>query len=496
MQVRNHHLFPAHLGTKNGHLLMDNHDLVELTREHGSPLFVFSERRLLDNASGFLKAAKAGHSKAQVFFASKACSNLHVLRAIRSQGVGIEVNSGGELWKARSVGFAPQEIVFNGVAKTVDELSAAISFGIKTINVESAFELQRIADVSAGLGTKATVALRAVPGIGGGATAGIQTGNATSKFGMTEPELQIAISIALANPKSIDLAGMHMHIGSQVSEISAFETGVEFVAQKAKEIAARLGKPLRQLNLGGGYPIDYAHLASGSNLDEATKLKAFSIQISAAEMVTQVAALAARRFGTDVEIHFEPGRSLVGDAAVLISCVENERMRGAVPWLYLDAGYNLLIDAAAVCWYYHMLNVSRMNAEPDKAFRIVGPLCDSADCFFDVEGEYLWKSVSKNLEHLPPETLAALKRDIIRLPETRNLPSETVAGDFIALLDTGAYSLGEMFQYCGRQRAKAIMISKQDRIVVLRERDRTEDLIDRAEIVVSTSIMGNNSYQN
>lgn len=475
------HRLPPHLGVAGGHLTVDGHDVVALAAEHGSPLFVYSERRVADNAGGFLRAARGGHPRANVFFASKACSNLHVLRVILGEGLGVEVNSGGELWKALAAGFQPRNIVFNGVAKTVDELRAAIDHGIKAINVESAFELQRIADVAGSLGRRATVALRLVPGIGGSVTAGLQTGNASSKFGMTEPEFHAALAIARAHPQDLDVAGMHLHIGSQVAGAGEFAAAVAFTARMSREIGAALGARLRLLNLGGGYPIDYAHLHSGDNRGNSDALRSFVAEDTAVSMVGAVAAQAAREIGTETEILFEPGRALVADTAVLLTRIENTRMRGDLPWLYLDAGYNLLIDAAAVRWYYHMVNAERMDAPADRAYRVVGPLCDSADCFFDVEGEYLWKSLSSRLSALPAEAREELRAQIVRLPETRNLPAATTPGDLVALLDTGAYAMGEMFQYCGRLRAKAIMVNRQGGVTVLRERDQPVDLIGPAE---------------
>jgi diaminopimelate decarboxylase len=481
MATHARHRLPPHLGIERGHLTIDGRDTVALAAQHGSPLFVFSERRVAANAGSFLQAARSGHPRAGVFFASKACSNLHVLRVILAQGLGVEVNSGGELWKARLAGFAPQAIVFNGVAKTVAELSEAITAGIKAVNVDSAFELQRIVEVAGNLGRRAAVALRLVPGIDGGATAGIQTGSANSKFGMTKAEFQAALATARAHPEMIDVVGMHLHIGSQVSEAADFAASVDFTVQTSREIGAFLGRPLRHLNLGGGYPVDYAHLDPGSLRPPADALRSFAAENAAAPMVGQVAARAARALGNETEILFEPGRALVSDAAILLSRIENTRQRGGASWLYLDAGYNLLIDSAAVRWYYHMVNAGRMDAAADTAFRMVGPLCDSADCFFDVEGEHLWKAISHRVASLPPEALADLRAKIVRLPETRDLPAATMPGDLIALLDTGAYALGEMFQYCGRQRAKAIMIDGQGKIVTVRDRDERDDLIDRAE---------------
>lgn len=484
MTLHGQHRLPPHLTAAGPHLALDGHDLVVLAAEHGSPLFVFSERRLTANARNMLAAAQAGHKRARIFFASKACSNLHVIKALRGQGLNIEVNSGGELWKALSAGYRPDEIIFNGVAKTVAEIEQAVRHGIQAINVDSAFELSRIAEVASALGKTARVSLRVVPGIGGGATAGIQTGSENSKFGMGQVELRQALDIAKANAAAIDVAGMHLHIGSQVLDVPDFLESVQFTARQAGEIAAALGKPLRHLNLGGGYPTNYVHRHPGANAGRDFDYTPYTAQKSADAMLGEVAAAAGRTLAPDAEIFFEPGRSLVADCALLLTRIENVKRRAETDWLFLDAGYNLLLDAAAVRWYYHMISASRIDAAPDTSFRVVGPLCDSADCFFDVEGEYLWKDLSTTLAGLSGvtrEVLAAIKAKIVRLPETRALPAASRPGDIVALLDTGAYTLEEMFQYCGRQRAKAVMIGTDDRLVTLRERDRPDDLVDSAE---------------
>src|SRR5262249_12966309 len=161
--------------------------------------------------------------------------------------------------------------------------------------------------------------LRLVPGIGGGATIGIQTGNATSKFGMTAPELQDALAVARAHAGFLDVAGMHLHIGSPVSGAGDFVTSVGFTAMISPEIGVALDTPLRQLNRGGGYPVDYAHLQPGSN---QAGLGSFAAEQDAASMVGIVAAAAARELGTATEIMFEPGRSLVADTALLLTRVE------------------------------------------------------------------------------------------------------------------------------------------------------------------------------
>ncbi len=484
MSLHPQYALPPFLTADKAELALDGHNLARLAQDHGTPLFVFSGRRLTHNARAMLAAAKTGHARARVFFASKACSNLHIIKMFREEGLNIEVNSGGEMWKAFSAGYRPDEIVFNGVAKSVAEIEQAVSHGIQAINVDSAFELTRIAEVAKRLGKKARVSLRVVPGIGGGATAGIQTGSEKSKFGMSQAELAQALATARAHPDAIDVAGMHLHIGSQVLDLPDFLESVSFTARQAGEIAATLGRPLSHLNLGGGYPINYVHRRVGANEGRDFDYTAYSAAETAASMLGKVAAAAAREIGSQAEIFFEPGRAMVADCGLLLTRIENTKRRGVLPWLYLDAGYNLLLDSAAVRWYYHMVNASRMDEAADAEFRVVGPLCDSADCFFDVEGEYLWADLEAKLGGLSgvtPELMAELKAKIVRLPKTRSLPAASQPGDLVALLDTGAYSLEEMFQYCGRQRAKAVMIGTDDAIVTLRDRDRPEDLVDAAE---------------
>ncbi|MDP9138141.1 MAG: diaminopimelate decarboxylase [Pseudomonadota bacterium] len=462
-----------HLGRDGDRLTMDGVDLVELAEREGTALFVFSERRLRDNASRFLAAARAGHPRAVVCYASKACSNVHVLRILHSEGLAIEVNSGGEIYKAQVAGFLPAEMVFNGVAKSAEELAVAIDLDIKAINVDSVFELRRIGDVARARKRRAAVSLRLVPGVAGGATPGIQTGSESSKFGMNAAELEEALGVVEGAGAAIEVVGLHVHIGSQVAELEAYRQAVAFAAGQVRRLAARLGRPLAHVNLGGGYPIPYVHGQAGRN-----EIDHFGAPMAAAAMVQEVATRAAAEIGGATEILFEPGRAIVGDAAVLLSRVESEKRRGSERWLYLDAGYNLLLDTAAVRWHYHMVTANRMNEATSAAFRVMGPLCDSADCFFDVEGEHLLERLLQRLPQLDETAQEELRAEVVRLPATRALPEATGPGDLVALLDVGAYSLEEMFQYCGRARAAAVVIRADGSVGRLRRRDRPEDLTE------------------
>ncbi|MDY0883649.1 diaminopimelate decarboxylase family protein [Dongia soli] len=467
-------ILPAGFDERDTHLTFDGHDLVALGQEHGTPLFVFSERQLRHNASSFLAGARAGHQRARVFYASKACSNRRVLEIFHEDGLDIEVNSGGELYKAQRAGYAPRQIVFNGVAKSASEIDHAIALDIQAINVDAVYELRRIGERARAAGRKARVSLRLVPGIAGGATPGIQTGSATSKFGMTQDEFAEALAWLKKAGDAVDVVGIHLHIGSQVDDTEAYLRSVSFAAEQAKRVQQQLGAALSHVNLGGGYPIDYSHQPAGSN-----EFGQYGAMRKAEAMVSDVAATARKLIGTEVELLFEPGRAMVGNAALLLTTIESCRQRGGHPWIYLDAGYNLMIDAAAVRWYYHMVNAGRAQASEMADFRVVGPLCDSADCFFDVEGEYLFKKVLSRLPDLTPAQQEELRSDIIRLPATRRLPAATIPGDIVALLDVGAYTLEEMFQYCGRQRAAAVMLTLEGNVVPMLARDENADLVSQ-----------------
>jgi diaminopimelate decarboxylase len=459
----------AGYGVQGGHLTLDGRDLVALAEEFGSPLFLFSERRLRANAAAFLAAARGGHPRSTVCYASKACSNVNILRILRSEGLAIEVNSGGELFKALKAGFAPAEIVFNGVSKSTHELEWSIELGIKAINVDSVFELERIAAIASAKGLRARVSLRLVPSLTGGAVASIQTGNAKTKFGMTPQDLPAVLRLLADHPAALDPVGIHLHIGSQIAETAPFLGAVEFAGGEARRLAAAIGRPFEHVNLGGGYPVDYRRRRGNDAL-----MDRYGAPDRAASMVAGVAAAMHRQLGGETELLFEPGRSIVGDTAVLLTRVENQKHRGEQPWIFLDAGYNLLLDAAVVRWYFHMASASRANETALTEFRVVGPLCDSADCFYDVEGEYLLPKLQKRLGGELDEGLAA---EILHLPPTRQLPAATAPGDLVAIFDVGAYTLSEMFAYCGRPRAAALLIGQDGRISQLRRRDSYEDLL-------------------
>lgn len=458
------------LEPRGPHLAMDGRDLVELARERGTPLYVYSESRLIDNARRMTAACAAADSRVTICYAAKACAAEPVLRLLRAEGVAIEVNSGGELFKAGHAGFPPDEIVFNGVAKTVEEITAALSPPINAINVDSLFELDRIVAVARGLKTTARIALRIVPGVDSATSPGNQTGSEATKFGILERELPAAIERIRGAPDALRLVGLHAHIGSQIADTAPYEAAARALAAQVTAIQGALALRLEHVNIGGGFPLPYmrgvAHTPQGD---------IFAPRVGAADIFTAVLPPLRRALGAGVEIVIEPGRSMVGDAAVLLSSVENVKDRSGARWLYLDAGYNVLVESYTYKWYYHALSAGKLT-EPTAEFRLAGPLCDNGDAFFDVDGE---QTVARLIAADPHLGAARdlLERTLIRLPPTRRFAASTAPGDLVAFLDCGAYTLDQLTPNNGRPRPEVGLLRRDGTYTIMRRRDRLEDLL-------------------
>lgn len=464
------------LSVTDDRLLLDGVDLTALAQEHGTPLFVYSARRLRENARALQQAFRRHHPKSSVCFASKACANLSVLRLVGEEGVDLEVNSGGELEKARRAGFEPTRLVFNGVAKSEAEIALALDPPIKAINVDSPFELSRIADVAARLGVRARVALRGVPGVEGGSTAGIETGSTRSKFGMTSEEIEACLDLAAERPGVIAVVGLHVHIGSQMTDLGLYAEAARFVADRAATIRRRFPDDFAHVNIGGGFPINYVKYD-----DQASEIGYFHSHVDADDIAATAAPILTRALGEDIEILTEPGRAMTSDAAVCLARVEGIKERAGTRWLYLDTGYSVLPESG-FGWYFHMVTANRAADTQTAAMRVVGPLCDSIDVYFDMEGE----SKLAGLLAAEPALKAheALLRDrLVHTPPKRELPAATGPGDVIAILDTGAYQIEMANHYCGRLRPAAVMVGEDGAVSTIRRRDTLEDLVAPEESV-------------
>lgn len=447
----------------NGHRLhIDGVDTVELVREYGSPLFVFSERRIRRNIERLKRVADVIECPLKLCYAAKAMSTLGILRAVKDADCDVEVNSGGELWKALKAGFVGSQIIFNGTSKEVWELELAVTNDIYAIQVDSIFELLLIEETAARLGKCANVSLRLVPEISSDTHSGLQTALLTSKFGMMPEEAFDAVR-KHANSPRINICGVHLHIGSQNPEPKVYAEAFKTLFSSLLLIFNETGQTLGHINLGGGFPVRYLKDdAAGLDPKQRAMLAADFEPADAIEPAWIAVQRAAQEAGSEallsgLTLLLEPGRSIIADAGICLTTVRNTKARptangGTDHWLLTDAGFNILLSMETYKWYYHLISAERADAVHDIDYKVAGPLCDGGDVYFDIEGEG-------------------------RLPEHRGLPENVEAGEVLALLNCGAYSLAQASQYNARFLPPVVLIKLDGTPSLIRRRDNFEDLI-------------------
>ena len=461
------------LEIEKGALLIDGAAAIELAECFGTPLFVFSENRIKHNIERLQLAGKHVKGALKICYAAKANSTMAILRVVREAGADLEVNSGGELWKALKIGFAPEQIIFNGTSKTVEELEQAINAGIYAIQVDSLYELELIETVAKNLKKRANVSLRLVPEIETKTHSGLQTALRTSKFGMMADEFFTAFE-KHCKSDFLNLCGIHLHLGSQTPDIAPFDAAIESVFSIVKTLYKDFGVKLSHVNLGGGFPVNY--LRDDSNAfsinEERRALFAADLEPS---IVLETIMEKFYRFAKDSNIEslcgdltilLEPGRSVIADAGVCLTTVRNFKQRPLSQskiqnpkskiqnekWLLTDAGFNILLSMETYKWYYHLISAARAGETAKTPYKVAGPLCDGGDVYFDIEGEN-------------------------RLPDYRLLPENVSPGEVLALLNCGAYSVAQMFQYNARFLPPVVLIRADKTIELIRKRDSFADLI-------------------
>jgi D-ornithine/D-lysine decarboxylase len=453
---------PGYLEARTGRLAINGVDSEELVSRFDSPLFVFSEQRIRHNIERLKEAAKEVTLPVRYFYASKANSNMAVLNVVKNSGIDIEVNSGGELFKALRLGFAPEQIIFNGTSKTDEELDEAVRAGIYSINVDSIFEIDLIEEAARRVGKRARVALRLVPEIGTRSHLGLQTALLTSKFGISSTEVLDAFYRALKNPDLIHVSGIHIHVGSQTPDLAPFASAFQTMWEHLVRIYKETGHKLEHINIGGGIPVNYLRDRSLADEIPEREREMLEADLEPAEML-KLALNEARRSAVsagaeelfeNLTVLLEPGRSVIADAGLVLTRVRNIKQRPETGdiWLLTDAGYNLLLSMNNYKWYYHLISASRAEEPHETSYKVAGPLCDSGDVYFDIERKG-------------------------RLPDYRKLPFNVKPGELLALLNCGAYSLAQMFPYNGRPLPAAVLIQENGEAQLVRRRDTYEDLI-------------------
>lgn len=458
----------GYLEVRDGHLNINGADALDLVGQFDSPLFVFSEPRIRDNIARLQHGASVVDRPIKFCYASKANSNMAILKTVLDAGIDVEVNSGGELFKALRVGFHPDQIIFNGTSKSDQEIDDAVRAGIYAINVDSVYEIDLVDASVKRLRAQgedvppARITLRLVPEIGTRSHLGLQTALLTSKFGISSSEVLDAFRRGLEKQDTIQVCGIHIHVGSQTPDVEPFAEAFRSMWEHLVTIHKETGHTLEHINLGGGIPVNYLRDRTQADQLPEHERDMLGAELEPAAVLKEalrVARESARAANAEhlldkVTIVLEPGRSVIADAGLVLTTVRNIKSRpetGDV-WLLTDAGYNIMLSMNNYKWYYHLISASRAGEPYARDYKVAGPLCDSGDVYFDIEREG-------------------------RLPDYRKLPDDVAPGEVLALLNCGAYSLAQMFHYNGRPLPAAVLIRQNGNAELIRRRDNYEDLI-------------------
>jgi diaminopimelate decarboxylase len=406
-----------HFHVRDEELWCEEVPLRALAQECGTPLYVYSHATLERHFAAFDGAFDGVPHL--TCYAVKANSNLAVLGLLAGWGAGMDVVSGGELFRALRAGCDPKKIVYAGVGKTAREIADALRAGILMFNVESIEELRQIDRVAGELGRRAPVALRVNPAIDPQTHTYIATGLRESKFGIEAERVLETYRAALALGH-LDVVGIHCHIGSQITQVGPFRAAVEKIAELVREVRA-LGADLRYVDIGGGLGISY-------NQEEPPEPKQLSAEVLPV----------LRELGATVVT--EPGRVIVGNAGALLARVTYRKDTSAKSFLVVDAGMNDLVRPS-LYGSYHRIVPLRKAAGTHRPMDVVGPICES--------GDFLAKD--RELPAVPP-------------------------GEFVAVLSAGAYGFAMSSNYNSRPRAAEVLV-RGGSYAVIRARETYDDLV-------------------
>jgi diaminopimelate decarboxylase len=384
----------------------------------GTPTYVYSRRAVLESFSAYHRAlASVPHV---ICYSMKANGNLAILALLARAGSGVDVLSGGELFRALTAGVDPKKVVFAGVGKEPAEMREALKAGILMFNVESSAELRQLDRVAQELGLRAPVALRVNPDVDPQTHPYISTGLKSSKFGIPISQALAEYEAATRLP-GILVVGVHMHIGSQLTKISPYADSLSRVADLVETLRAR-GIQIRYLDAGGGLGIRYKNETPPSQADLGAVLLPF-----------------VERLG--VTLILEPGRSIVGNAGLLLTRVLYLKETEAKRFVIVDAAMNDLIRPSLYGAYHEIMYVRAPDGRPSTVVDVVGPICESGDF----------------------------------LAQDRELP-EAAEGDLLAVMSAGAYGFAMASNYNARPRAAEVLVDKS-RYSVVRQRETYENLI-------------------
>jgi diaminopimelate decarboxylase len=407
-----------HFQYKNDELYCESVRVAEIAGKVGTPFYLYSRATLKRHFEAF-DGAFDGMDRL-VCFSAKANTNLALLSLFAKMGGGLDIVSGGELYRGLKAGFAPERIVYSGVGKKIDEIDYAIDSGILMFNVESLEELETIDTRARELNRKAPVALRVNPDVDPKTHPYISTGLKKNKFGI-ERENALEAYKAARKMANVEIVGIDCHIGSQITQTSPFEDALSRLKVLADDLKA-LGMEIEYLDMGGGLGITYSNESPPHPTEYA-------------------AALIESLKDTRLKLVLEPGRVIVGNAGILVTRVLYRKTGLIKEFVIVDAGMNDLMRPTLYGAYHGLQPVAKKADRSAIRADVVGPICESGDF----------------------------------LAADREMP-DIKRGELLAVMSAGAYGFTMSSNYCSRPRVAEVMVDG-DRFEIVRERETYEDLV-------------------
>ena len=401
----------SHFRYVNQKLFAENLLISNIIKKNQTPFYVYSNQQLKDNYLNFVKVFK--HVKPLVCFATKANSNLTILRTLGKLGAGVDVVSVGELLKALKAGIKPSKIVFSGVGKTEEELKIAIKKNILLINIESESEAKLIDKISKKYNKKVSVGFRLNPNIDAKTHKKISTGKAENKFGISIKNFATFYK-DIGKFKNLKIEALSVHIGSQILSDKPFKETLSVLLSVIKKLKLKL----KFVDLGGGFGISY------KKKDKIIDLKSY------AKLVYNF------KKKLNCNIIFEPGRSLVGNTGILVSKVQYIKKGQNKDFIILDAGMNDFMRPALYDATHDIIAVNKRNKKINKTIEFVGPICEST-CRF---------TKYKNYQLI-------------------------FEGDFVALTNAGAYGSSLSSNYNTKPLIAEILVNKNKFKIIKKKQD-------------------------
>ena len=420
---------------REGKLHCEDVDLAQAAEKFGTPLYIYSASTLLDHYTRMDAALEPLDHL--ICYAVKANSNRAILKLLADAGAGFDIVSGGELFRALKAGADPKKITFAGVGKTRTEIEYALEQGVHSFNVESEAELEFIDKITGEKKERAPIALRVNPDVDPHTHKYISTGSHENKFGIALADAPRIYERA-AKMANINIVGVQMHIGSQITEAGPFVAAISKVAPLVRDLKSKY--KIEFFSIGGGMGIIYKRaLESGSGKwwhDHGGEPSAFSVRDYANAIVPPLCDLGVR-------ILVEPGRFLVGNAGALLTRVLYLKKSAAKTFAIVDAGMNDLIRPALYEGYHEIVPVKSGNGDSPNRHKIdiVGPVCESGDFF-------------------------ALERE---MPELRE-------GDLLVIMSAGAYGFVMASNYNSRPLPAEALVHGNE-LTLIRKRQAVEDLV-------------------